>query len=78
MSSLRAGRLGAALLDVTDPEPRPEDHPLWTMENVFITPHYSGAHPGYNQRAGRIFLENLRRYQAGEPLMNVVDKAEGY
>jgi phosphoglycerate dehydrogenase-like enzyme len=48
------------------------------MENVFITPHYSGAHPGYNGRAARIFLENLRRYLAGEPLINVVDKAEGY
>jgi phosphoglycerate dehydrogenase-like enzyme len=78
MASLREGRLGAALLDVTDPEPLPEEHPLWRMENVFITPHYSGAHPGYNQRAGRIFLENLRRYLAGEPLVNVVDKAEGY
>ncbi len=78
MEALRSGHLGAALLDVTDPEPLPEDHPLWSMERVYITPHYSGAHPGYNERAGKIFLENLRRYLSGEPMMNVVDKHEGY
>jgi phosphoglycerate dehydrogenase-like enzyme len=78
LDALRSGRLGAALLDVTDPEPLPEDHPLWSMEHVYLTPHYSGAHPGYQERAGRIFLENLRRYLAGEPLVNVVDKGEGY
>lgn len=78
LDSLRRGRLGAALLDVTDPEPLPEDHPLWTMENVYITPHMSGSHPGYDERAGKIFLENLRRYLAGEPLMNLVDQREGY
>jgi phosphoglycerate dehydrogenase-like enzyme len=78
LDALRSGRLGAALLDVTDPEPLPEDHPLWTMERVYLTPHYSGAHPGYQECAGRIFLENLRRYLAGEPLVNVVDKEEGY
>jgi phosphoglycerate dehydrogenase-like enzyme len=78
MEALREGKVGAALLDVTDPEPLPEDHPLWAMENVYITPHYGGAQPGYQERAGQIFLENLRRYLAGEPMMNVVDKAEGY
>lgn len=78
MAALQSGRLGAALLDVTDPEPLPDGHPLWTMENVFITPHYSGSHPGYGARADHIFLENLRRYLAGEPLVNVVDKQEGY
>lgn len=78
MAALREGRIGAALLDVTDPEPLPEDHPLWTMENVYITPHYSGSHPEYWERANKIFLENLRRYTSGEPLMNVVDKHEGY
>lgn len=78
MAALREGRLGAALLDVTDPEPLPPDHPLWSMENVYITPHYSGSHPGYQERAARIFLENLRRYVAGEEMVNVVDKHEGY
>jgi D-2-hydroxyacid dehydrogenase (NADP+) len=78
MAALREGKVGAALLDVTDPEPLPEDHPLWTMENVFITPHYGGAHPNYNQRSGAIFLENLRRYLRGDEMINLVDKAEGY
>ncbi|MDQ2687527.1 MAG: D-2-hydroxyacid dehydrogenase, partial [Armatimonadota bacterium] len=48
MNALQSGRLGAALLDVTDPEPLPPDHPLWTMDNVVITPHVSGEHPGYD------------------------------
>jgi len=78
LDALRSGRLGAALLDVTDPEPLPAEHPLWIVENVYITPHYSGAHPGYDQRAGAIFLDNLQRYLAGAPLVNVVDKREGY
>ena len=78
VAALREKHVGAAMLDVTDPEPLPEDHPLWTMENVYITPHYAGSHPGYQERAGRIFLENLKRYLAGEPMINVVDKREGY
>lgn len=78
VAALRENRLGAALLDVTDPEPLPPDHPLWTLDNVYITPHYSGSHPDYTRRANQIFLENLRRYLANEPLVNVVDKREGY
>ena len=78
MAALREGRLGGALLDVTDPEPLPEDHPLWSMENVHLTPHYAGNHPTYDERAGAIFLDNLERYLEGRPLRNVVDKQEGY
>lgn len=75
---LRCGRARAALLDVTDPEPLPPDHPLWKMENVFITPHYSGNHPEYGARANEIFLDNLRRFIKDEPLHNVVDADAGY
>ena len=78
LDALNSGRLGAALLDVTDPEPLPPGHPLWTTENVYLTPHYSGSRPDYDARADAIFLDNLRRYLAGEALANVVDKAEGY
>ena len=78
LSALVSGQLGAALLDVTDPEPLPPGHPLWTTENVYITPHYSGSRPDYSALADAIFLDNLRRYLAGEPLVNVVDKGEGY
>lgn len=78
VAALRAGHLGGAGLDVTDPEPLPADHPLWTLPNVLITPHYAGAYPAYHTDATRVFLDNLRRYLAGEPLLNVVDKARGY
>ena len=78
MDALQSGQLGAACLDVTDPEPLPEGHPLWTTPNAYLTPHYSGDRPDYGERADAIFLDNLRRYLAGEPLVNVVDKREGY
>jgi phosphoglycerate dehydrogenase-like enzyme len=78
VAALAAGRLGGALLDVTDPEPLPAGHPLFDRENVLITPHYAGSHPGYEERAARVFLENLRRYLDGEPLINEVDKEAGY
>lgn len=78
LDALRSGRLGAALLDVTDPEPLPPGHPLWATENVYITPHYSGSRPDYGERADAIFLDNLGRYLAGQPLVNVVNKREGY
>lgn len=78
MEVLKTGHLRAACLDVTDPEPLPSDHPLWQIPNVYITPHYSGGHPGYMKRANAIFLDNLNRYLGGEELRNVVDKNEGY
>lgn len=78
VEALRSGHLGGAGLDVTDPEPLPADHPLWRLPNVLITPHYSGAQPGYLQHVGEIFLDNLGRYLRGEPLRNVVDKHAGY
>ena len=78
MDALRLGHLGAALLDVTDPEPLPDGHPLWKMKNVYLTPHYSGSRPDYEACADAIFLDNLRRYLAGEPLVNIVDKHAGY
>jgi phosphoglycerate dehydrogenase-like enzyme len=78
VAALGSGHLGAACLDVTDPEPLPPDHPLWAAPNVYLTPHYSGSRPDYAAQADAIFLDNLRRYLAGEPPVNVVDKAEGY
>ena len=62
----------------TSMEPLPSDSPLWGMENVIITCHYSGLTPQYQQRAFAIFIENLRRYGAGEELKNLVDKKLGY
>jgi phosphoglycerate dehydrogenase-like enzyme len=78
MAAVRERRLAGVGLDVTDPEPLPPDHPLWSMENVIVAPHYGGSHPGYEQHAGAVFVENLRRYVAGEPLTSVIDKDAGY
>ncbi|BCM88926.1 glyoxylate/hydroxypyruvate reductase B [Abditibacteriota bacterium] len=78
LRALNSGQVGAACLDVTDPEPLPADHPLWTAPNVFITPHTSGSRPDYDERADEIFLANLRRFLEGKELENVVNKEEGY
>jgi len=76
--ALEEGWIAGAGLDVFEEEPLPEDSPLWDMKNVVITPHYAGATPYYINRLVDIFTENLRRFQAGEPMINVVDKQLGY
>jgi phosphoglycerate dehydrogenase-like enzyme len=78
IQALQEGRIAGAGLDVFAKEPLPPDSPLWGMENVIVTAHYAGATPVYDDRAMAIFLANLRRYLAGEPLQNVVDKTLGY
>ncbi|MCA9860005.1 MAG: D-2-hydroxyacid dehydrogenase [Thermomicrobiales bacterium] len=78
VAALQSGQLGAAALDVTDPEPLPAEHPLWDLPNVFITGHTSGATPHYWDRAARILEGNIRHYLAGEPLDNLVDYDLGY
>lgn len=76
--ALEQGWIAGAGLDVFEEEPLPGNSPLWGMDNVIITSHYSGATPRYHERAFAIFLDNLKRYLAGEPLKNVVDKSLGY
>ena len=78
VDALRDGRVRGAGLDVTDPEPLPAGHPLWNMPNAIISPHYGGTHPGYEEEAFDMFCQNLARYVAGQPLLNVVDKEAGY
>jgi len=78
VDALRAGRLYGAGLDVTDPEPLPADHPLWRLPNVIITPHVAAAGAGTDRRAMLLAVENLRRYVAREPLLNIVDMERGY
>jgi phosphoglycerate dehydrogenase-like enzyme len=63
---------------VFEQEPLPPESELWDMENVIVSPHISGGTEIYNQRAAGIFRENLRRYLAGERLMNLADPARGY
>jgi phosphoglycerate dehydrogenase-like enzyme len=76
--ALREKRIAGAGLDVTAEEPLPEASPLWAMPNVILTPHTSGLGPRHWERAVDQFAGNLRRYLAGEPLENVVDKQAGY
>lgn len=74
--TLRRGRLAGAVLDVTDPEPLPDDHPLWGLENVVVTPHIAGATPDYYERLADIVAENVERLEAGRPLRNAVHPGE--
>jgi phosphoglycerate dehydrogenase-like enzyme len=74
VAALNSGRIRAAL-DVTDPEPLPEGHPLWSCPNLLITPHVAGSSPQFAPRAVRTAADELRRYLAGEPLHNVVQAA---
>jgi phosphoglycerate dehydrogenase-like enzyme len=75
---LNSGKIAGAGLDVFEEEPLSPDSPLWHMPNVLITSHYAGSSSRYHERAMAIFLDNLRRYTAGESLRNVVDKRLGY
>jgi phosphoglycerate dehydrogenase-like enzyme len=74
VEALQSGKIRAAL-DVTDPEPLPPGHPLWSCPNLLITPHVGGSSPQFAPRAIKIAAEELRRYIAGEPLRNVVQAA---
>jgi phosphoglycerate dehydrogenase-like enzyme len=74
VEALDAGRIRAAL-DVTDPEPLPEGHPLWRCPNLMITPHVAGSTPQFSPRSLRTAADELRRYINGEPLHNVVQAA---
>jgi phosphoglycerate dehydrogenase-like enzyme len=72
LAELQSGRIHAAL-DVTDPEPLPTGHPLWSTSNVLLTPHVGGAVPGFRGRAYALVRAQVTRYVAGEPLINVVE-----
>lgn len=74
LAELKTGRLRAAL-DVTDPEPLPDGHPLWNAPGVLITPHVAGSTPASGRRLLRLVRSQLLRYLAGEPLNNVITEA---
>ena len=78
IEALSNGQLAGAGLDVIDPEPLPQGHPLWSMPNVIITPHNSSTSDRALDRRWVVIRENLRRYIAGERLLNVVDIEKGY
>jgi len=74
--ALRERRIGGAVLDVFEEEPLPPDHPFWRLDNVAVTPHIAG--PSIPAEIAPIFNDNLRRYVAGRPLRDVVDRRRGY
>jgi phosphoglycerate dehydrogenase-like enzyme len=76
--ALESGRLRGAALDVFEYEPLPTDSPLWSRDDVLITPHVSGFHAHYWEDVAKLFADNLRRFLAGQPLANPVDKIAGY
>ncbi|ACI57680.1 D-isomer specific 2-hydroxyacid dehydrogenase NAD-binding (plasmid) [Rhizobium leguminosarum bv. trifolii WSM2304] len=76
IEALDSGRLAAAMLDVTDPEPLPADHPLWQHPKVAITPHIASV--TQPETAAHSVIENIRRHRAGETLIGLVDRTRGY
>jgi phosphoglycerate dehydrogenase-like enzyme len=72
IEALRSAQLTAAYLDVTDPEPLPADHPLWSVPNCYITPHTAGGHANESVRLVRHFLDNLKRFEQGIALIDQV------
>jgi phosphoglycerate dehydrogenase-like enzyme len=78
ITALTDGTIAGAGLDVFETEPLPGDSPLWRLPNVIISPHVAGDTDRYSRRFTDLFLDNLARYQAGEPLRNVIDLARGY
>jgi phosphoglycerate dehydrogenase-like enzyme len=78
IAALKDGRLAGAALDVTDPEPLPAGHALWTTPNVLITPHIAADGELTEERWWALYKENIRRFGSGEPLLNCVDLDAGY
>jgi len=78
VAALEAKEIAGAALDVFETEPLPAGHPLWRFENVILTPHVAGYSPRIAERHLGLLLDNVRRFVAGEPLRNVVNKAEWF
>ncbi|MCF2145184.1 D-2-hydroxyacid dehydrogenase [Desmonostoc muscorum LEGE 12446] len=78
LTALREGWIAGAGLDTVSIEPLPPESPLWSLPNAFITPHCSALSPRLRERIAALFIDNLKRYQTGQPLRNVVDKKAGY
>ncbi|OJH38781.1 D-2-hydroxyacid dehydrogenase [Cystobacter ferrugineus] len=78
VKALEEGRLRGAALDVFESEPLPMGHAFWRLDNVLLSPHCADQTPTWREDAVALFLKNLERFDKGEPLLNVVDKAAGY
>lgn len=78
IAALESGHLAGAMLDVFKTEPLPQTDPLWQAPNIVISPHMSGDYTEFQADMVQLFLKNLQRYKAGDPLLNVVDKSLGF
>jgi phosphoglycerate dehydrogenase-like enzyme len=78
LEALRSGHLAGAGIDVADPEPLPPNHPLWSMPNVLITPHVAIYGTRYREKWEAMLIENCRRFAAGQPPLNLVDKEKWF
>jgi phosphoglycerate dehydrogenase-like enzyme len=77
-AALTGGSIGGAALDAFTEEPLPPGSPLWDLPNVIVSPHMSGDSRGWDTALTSLFLDQLKRYLAGQPLRNVVDKRLGF
>jgi len=78
VEAVRAKRIAGAVLDVFTTEPLPPESALWSTEGIVIFPHVGGLHPARDAFVAELFVENLRRFARGEPLLQVIDRARGY
>ncbi|MBS14712.1 MAG: hypothetical protein CME19_24390 [Gemmatimonadetes bacterium] len=78
LAALKGGKIVGAGLDVTPQEPLPEDHELWSLPNVVITPHTAGGSPNRDDRLLDLITANIERFRKGEPLLSEIDKRKGY
>ena len=78
VAALRDGKIAGAALEALEPEPLPDDHPLWDMPRVIITPHVSDYSDKHEDTVWYLYRENLRRYIAGDKLLSVIDMEKGY
>ncbi|SHI01420.1 Phosphoglycerate dehydrogenase [Sporobacter termitidis DSM 10068] len=78
ISALRGRQIAGAVLDVFHREPLPKDSPLWSMDNVMITPHNAGLSDSAERKTIRFLCDNIRRFRAGQPLINQIKKGEAY
>lgn len=78
IAAVKGGTIAGAVLDVFRTEPLPATHPFWTTPSISVLPHIGGLHPERNAMVAELFVANARRYLAGEPLQETVDRARGY
>ena len=78
VEAVRRRVIAGAVLDVFRTEPLPSDHPFWATPGIAVLPHFGGLHPARSELVAHLFVDNLRRFLDGEPLLHLVDRVRGY